>query len=113
MAKKKRRGLPRRRRGGDGGGGDDAGRRGPLPAPNVTSPESGDDPAKFGEAGPRGMVMNPVYAGVGDYPRMVPDDQWVAAARRVLEADGPGAMVGLPGMLSASVTYCVPPASFS
>lgn len=90
MARKKRRGLPRRRGGdGGGGGGGDGGRRGPLPPPSVTSPESGDDPAKFGAAGVKGIAMNPIYAGVGEYPRAISDDQWVAAARSILAEDGP------------------------
>jgi hypothetical protein len=65
------------------------GRRPSLPRPNVSVPESGDDPSKFGVAGVKGMVMNPIYAGVGEYPKMIPDDQWVAAARQVLAEDGP------------------------
>jgi hypothetical protein len=100
MAKKRGRGVPPSRRGGgDGGGGipgrpsgggaEDGGRRRPLPRPNVSLPEHGDDPSKFGAAGLKGMVMNPIYAGVGDYPMMIPEDQWVAAARQVLHEDGP------------------------
>ncbi len=81
-----RRNVPGRPGGGDGDG---PGRRDPLPRPNASVPEIGDDPTMFGEAGIKGMVMNPIYAGVGDYPQMIPDDQWVAAARKVLAEDGP------------------------
>ncbi len=88
VPKKKKRGMPRRR-GRDGNGPVNTERSGPLPHPNVTSPDGGDDPAKFGEAGVRGMTINPVYAGVGDYPQLVTDELWVAAARRVLAQDGP------------------------
>jgi hypothetical protein len=65
------------------------GSRPPLPLPNVSLPESGADPSKLGEAGDKGMVMNPIYAGVGEFPRLVPDEQWVATARNVLQEDGP------------------------
>jgi hypothetical protein len=65
-----------------------AGPRKGLPRPNVSVPESGDDPAKFGEAGIRGMFANPIYAGIADYPRMVPDEQWIAAARDAIQQDG-------------------------
>jgi len=61
----------------------------PLPRPSVGSPDSEASPGKFDESGVKGMAMNPVYAGVGEYPKMVTDDQWVAAAGRVLEEDGP------------------------
>lgn len=60
-----------------------------LPRPTVSVPENEDDPRKFGEAGIKGMVINPIYAGVGEFPRMVPEAQWVGAARRVLAEDGP------------------------
>jgi hypothetical protein len=60
-----------------------------LPLPNVISPESGDDPAKFGIPGVKGMTMNPIYAGVAPFPQMVEDALWVGAARRLLEEDGP------------------------
>jgi hypothetical protein len=52
-------------------------------------PEQCEDPIAFGEAGVRGIVMNPIYAGVGGYPKTIPDDQWVASARKVLAEDGP------------------------
>jgi hypothetical protein len=55
----------------------------------VTVPESGDDPRNFGEAGVKGMMMNPIYAGIAPYPQLVPDEQWIAAARKALEEDGP------------------------
>jgi hypothetical protein len=37
----------------------------------------------------KGIIVNPVYTGIGEYPRMVSDDQWVAAACRLIEEDGP------------------------
>jgi hypothetical protein len=36
----------------------------------------------------RGMVTNPIYAGVGPYPRMVEDDAWVQACARLIEDEG-------------------------
>lgn len=77
------------------GGGESAARGGgaegfgPLPRPNVSVPVSGENPAAFSEEGVKGIVMNPVYAGVGEYPRMIPDAQWIANARRLLAEDGP------------------------
>jgi hypothetical protein len=60
-----------------------------LPLPNVIVPESGDDPAKFGIPGVKGMTMNPIYAGVAPYPQMIEDKLWLGAAKRLLEEDGP------------------------
>jgi hypothetical protein len=64
-------------------------KRRPLPRPNVSTPETGDDPRKFGEAGVKGMLINPIYAGVADYPRLISEEDWVAAAANVLREDGP------------------------
>lgn len=66
----------------------DQGKSGPLPKPNVYVPRAGEDPRNFDEAGIKGMVINPIYAGVGEYPRMISDEQWVPAAKKVLEEDG-------------------------
>ena len=52
-------------------------------------PTGGDDPAKFGEAGIKGVVMNPIYTGIGQYPKYIADDQSIARARRILAEDGP------------------------
>jgi hypothetical protein len=89
MAKNREFGTPPSERGGDHGSGGAAHQRRPLPRPNVSVPEQDDDPSTFGEAAVRGMVMNPIYAGVGPYLRMIADDQWVACARKVLAEDGP------------------------
>ncbi len=89
MAKKTGRGIPPAGdRGSRARGGDDE-RPAPLPRPNVRVPERGDDPAKFGEAGIRGIVMNPIYTCIGEYPKFIADDQWIAGARRILAEDGP------------------------
>jgi hypothetical protein len=37
-----------------------------LPLPYARVPESGDDPARFGAAGIKGMILNPIQAGVAD-----------------------------------------------
>jgi hypothetical protein len=55
----------------------------------VTSPDSEDDHTKFCAVDVKGMIMNPIYAGLADNPRIVSDEQWVSAARRILEEDGP------------------------
>ena len=34
------------------------------------------------------MICNPIYAGVGPYPPIVPQDQWVAAAAKAISEMG-------------------------
>ena len=60
-----------------------------LPEPNVESMASGTKPEDFTEAGIKGIVMNPVYAGIGEFPALVSDRQWVAACKLVMEQDTP------------------------
>lgn len=41
------------------------------------------------EARLRGMFCNPIYAGLGPFPRLVPDEIWVACAVQMIEEEGP------------------------
>lgn len=41
---------------------------------------TGDDVAK--------VITNPVYAGIGPYPAMVPEDQWVQAVAKLIKERG-------------------------
>jgi hypothetical protein len=36
----------------------------------------------------RGIVVNPIYAGIGPYPRLVQDDAWDRACARMIEEEG-------------------------
>ena len=58
-----------------------------LPRPNAafrTNDQTGDiTPAEI-----RGMVCNPIYAGMGPYPALVTDEQWVAAAATAINKEG-------------------------
>jgi hypothetical protein len=33
-------------------------------------------------------ICNPIYAGIPPYPPLVSDEEWIAAARRVIEQEG-------------------------
>jgi hypothetical protein len=37
----------------------------------------------------RGLICNPIYAGVGPYPRMVSDEVWIGAAAKLIREEGP------------------------
>ena len=37
----------------------------------------------------RGLICNPIYAGVGPFPRMIPDEVWIGAAAKLIREEGP------------------------
>ena len=65
------------------------GSNGPLPKPNAKMKLSGSSMADFTVEEVRGMIANPVYAGVGLYPQLIPDEQWVRCAAKAIAEDGP------------------------
>jgi hypothetical protein len=60
----------------------------PLPKPNA-SMKPGDSGTNFTEAEIRGLIANPIYAGIGPFPQLVSDEQWVRAAVKAIQEDGP------------------------
>lgn len=36
----------------------------------------------------RGMICNPIYAGLGPFPQMVTDEEWVAVAAMFIKKEG-------------------------
>jgi hypothetical protein len=66
----------------------DKGGNAPLPAPNVVVARAG---ARLDELPPeavRGILVNPIYTGVGPYPRLVEDAAWVRACAKLIEEEG-------------------------
>jgi hypothetical protein len=60
----------------------------PLPAPNVIVARAG---ARLDELRPeavKGILVNPIYTGVGPYPRLVEDAAWVRACAKLIEEEG-------------------------
>lgn len=55
--------------------------------PNVVV-RTAHDSGAFTDAQVRGMVCNPIYAGVPPYPGMMDDETWIAAAKRAIEEQG-------------------------
>ena len=58
-----------------------------LPRPNAVF-RSNDQTGDITPAEIRGMVCNPVYAGMGPFPALVSDEQWVAAAATAISKEG-------------------------
>jgi hypothetical protein len=58
-----------------------------LPEPNAELRHSGDD-SEWTEAAVRGIICNPIYAGIGPYPALIDDKAWVRAASSAIDQDG-------------------------
>jgi hypothetical protein len=60
----------------------------PLPAPNVAVPRAGTPPEQLSPEAVKGILVNPIYTGVGPYPRLVEDAAWVRACAKLIEEEG-------------------------
>lgn len=70
-----------------------------LPRPNAAF-RAADQTGELTPAEVMGMVCNPVYAGMGPFPALVSDEQWVAAAATAIETEG------AEQFWSTRFTYC-------
>src|SRR5947208_12150654 len=61
----------------------------PLPAPNVVVASAGTPPQQFSPEAVKGILVNPIYTGVGPFPRLVEDAAWVRACAKLIEEEGP------------------------
>ena len=61
----------------------------PLPAPNVVVARAGTPPQQLSPEAVKGILVNPIYTGVGPYPRLVEDEVWVRACAKLIEEEGP------------------------
>ena len=57
----------------------------PLPAPNVVVARSGTPPGQLSPEAAKGILVNPIYTGVGPFPRLVEDE----ACAKLIEEEGP------------------------
>jgi hypothetical protein len=48
----------------------------PLPAPNVVAARAGTPPDQLSPEAVKGILVNPIYTGVGPFPRLVEDAAW-------------------------------------
>jgi len=61
----------------------------PLPAPNVVVARSGTPLDELSPEAIKGILINPIYTGVGQFPRLVEDVAWVRACAQLIEEEGP------------------------
>jgi len=57
----------------------------PLPTPNVIVANPLD---QLSPEAVRGMLINPIYTGVGPFPRLVEDEAWVRACAKLIVEEG-------------------------
>lgn len=67
---------------------DEHGKGAPLPRCTAEL-ATGDVAGLDSEEKIRGLICNPIYAGVGPFPRMVPDETWVGSAAKLIREEGP------------------------
>ena len=67
-------------------GGDGSDR--PLPAPNVVVTRAGAPVQELPPEAVKGILVNPIYAGVGPFPLLVEDAAWVRACARLIQEEG-------------------------
>jgi hypothetical protein len=60
----------------------------PLPAPNVVVARSGTPMRELSPEAIRGILVNPIYAGVGPFPPLVEDAACVRACAKLIEEEG-------------------------
>ena len=67
---------------------EDNGGHKPLPAPNVVVARAGTPPDRLSPEAVKGLLVNPIYTGVGPFPRLVEDAAWVRACVKLIEQEG-------------------------
>ena len=64
------------------------GSRSPLPPPNVVVARSRTPTDELTPEAVKGILVNPIYTGVGPFPRLVDDEAWVRACAKLIEDEG-------------------------
>jgi hypothetical protein len=60
----------------------------PLPAPNVVVTRAGAPVHELPPEAVKGILVNPIYTGVGPFPRLVEDAAWVRACAKLIQEEG-------------------------
>ena len=58
-----------------------------IPPPNVTVKQS-EDKTEWTEEQIRGIICNPIYAGIGPFPSFVSDKEWIKCAAIQISNEG-------------------------
>jgi hypothetical protein len=60
----------------------------PLPVPNVVVARAGTPLEQLSPEAVKGILVNPIYTGVGPFPRLVQEAAWVRACAKLIEEEG-------------------------
>jgi hypothetical protein len=60
----------------------------PLPVPNVVVARAGTRPDQLWPEAVKGILVNPIYTGLGPFPRLVQDAARVRACAKLIEKEG-------------------------
>jgi hypothetical protein len=60
----------------------------PLPEPNVVVARAGTPLERLSPEAVRGILVNPIYTGVGPFPRLVRDEAWVRGCAQLIAEEG-------------------------
>jgi hypothetical protein len=60
-----------------------------LPFVTAHTPSGAESPGEFTAEELRGILTNPIYAGLGPYPQIIADEVYIAAAARLIREQGP------------------------
>jgi len=60
----------------------------PLPVPNVVVPRAGTPRHELSPQAVKGILINPIYTGIGPFPRLVQDEAWVRASAKLIAEEG-------------------------
>jgi hypothetical protein len=60
----------------------------PLPTPNVVVARAGTPLRELSPEAVKGILVNPIYTGIGPFPRLVEDAVWVRACAKLIEEEG-------------------------
>jgi hypothetical protein len=72
----------------------------PLPAPNVVVARAGTPQGQLSPEAVKGILVNPIYTGVGPFPPPIEDAAWVRACAELIEEEGlQQFLVNLPSVL--------------
>ena len=74
----------------------------PLPAPNVVVTRAGAPVHELPPEAVRGILVNPIYTGVGPFPRLVEDAAWVRACAKLIQEEVGGRRTADGGSASCS-----------
>ena len=79
-----------------------------LPKPNVVVALNDEKAHQMTAAHVRGIICNPIYAGIPPFPQTIPDEQWIAAAEKAIQEDGlPQFLVNMLHVLRETYRTCL------